>query len=237
MKKKIQGLRLIKFAILAGCMVLEAVAFGQNAKSQNVFLSSPALPENVRRVLVLPLTCESSRTELLDGCEMLDPILETELVKAKKFEVVPAGSAVLDSLTGQSAWTGGEILPSHFFDSLQRFYGCDAVLFCQLTTFCAYSPLSVGWRLKLVDVHTQKIIWAVDEAFDAGDPAVAKDAEQFQKQQQNVHGKTGSLLHSLVKYADRQPPVALDDQWSILNSPRYFGRYSAFKLLQTLPKR
>ncbi len=220
--------------VLTGCA---AIAFGQDLKSQNIFTSSSALPADMKRVVILPLAGETSRMDLSSGCEMLDPILQSELVKTKKFETVPAGSAMLRSLTGRSGWLGAEILPANFFDSLQRAYGCDAVLFCQLTAFRAYAPLIIGWRLKLVDARTRKIIWAADEIFDAGEPAVAKEAEQFQKQQQNIHGETRSLLKSLLKFADRQPPSALDDQWAVLNSPCYFGRYSVGKLLQTLPAR
>jgi hypothetical protein len=40
-----------------------------------------------------------------------------------------------------------------------------------------------------------------------------------------------------LKYADRQPQSALDEQWTILNSPAYFSQYSAVKLLETLPER
>jgi hypothetical protein len=103
--------------------------------------------------------------------------------------------------------------------------------------FHAYAPLATGWRMKLVDVATKKIIWAADVVFDASDPAVAKSAEQFQKQQQNVHGETKSLFKNLVRVADRQPASALDDQWVMLNSPRHFGQFAAIKLLQTLPER
>jgi hypothetical protein len=224
---------------LAGCAATTGgmVVFGQDSKLQNVFISSPVLPKDLKRVIVLPLACEKSRADLSSGCEMLDPVLQAEVAKTKKFEVIPAGSEMLRSLTGQSGWTGAEVLPADFFDSLQRAYGCDAVLFCQLTAFRAYAPLAVGWRLKLVDARSQKIIWAADEVFDAGEPAVAKGAEQFQKQQQHIHGETRSLLKTLLNYADRQPPSALDDQWDILNSPRYFGQFSAVKLLQTLPER
>ncbi len=225
--------------ILAGCAMLSSttIAFGQDIKSQNVFSASPILPKDLKRVAVLPLTCEKSRADLASGCEILDPILQAELVKTKKFEVVSAGSEMLRSLTGQPGWTGAEVLPTNFFDSLQRTYGCDAVLFCQLTMFHAYEPLAVGWRMKLVDATTKKIIWAADLVFDASDPAVVKGAEQFQKQQQNVHGETESLLKNLARVADRQPPSVLDDQWMILNSPRCFSQFSAVKLLQTLPER
>jgi hypothetical protein len=226
-------------AILTGCAALipDAVVFAQDSKTQNAFVSSPVLPKDLKRVVVLPLVGGESRVDLSSGCEMLDCVLQAELVKTKKFEVVPASSEMLRSLTGRSGWTGAEVLPADFFDSLQRAYGGDAVLFCQLTEFRAYAPLATGWRLKLVDLHTKKIIWAADEVFDAGVPAVAKGAEQFQARQQEVHGKTRSLLKALLKYADRQPPSALDDQWGILNSPRYFGQFTAEKLLLTLPER
>jgi hypothetical protein len=224
---------------LAGCMPLtrDVIVFGQDSKSQNVFISSSILPKDLKRVVVLPLTCERSRTDLSDGCEMLDPILQTELIKTKKFEVIPAGSEMLDNLTGRFGWTGAEVLPPDFFNSLEQTYGCDAVLFCQLTEFRAYAPLAVGWRMKLVDVHSQKIIWAADEVFDVGEPAVARGAEQFEKHQQHIHGESVFLFKTLLKLADRQPLPALDDQWEILNSPRCFGQYSAVKLLQTLPER
>ena len=238
MKKNFISRLLVACAVFTGCALMNGtIASGQDDKSQNVFVSSPVLPNDLKRVVVLPLAFKEPRADLGSGCEMLEPILQTELIKTKKFEVIPANPEMLRNLTGRLSWTGAEILPADFFDSLQRVYGCDAVLFCQLTAFRAYTPLAVGWRMKLVDVRTQKIIWAADEVFDAIEPAVAKDAEQFEKQQQNIHGETRSLLKTLLNYADRQPASALDDQWAILNSPRYFGRYSAVKVLQTLPTR
>jgi hypothetical protein len=237
--KKIFIIRLLVAGVIfVGCALTNGtIASGQDVKSQNVFTSSPVLPKDLKRVLVLPLAFKEPRADLGSGCEMLEPVLQSELAKTRKFEVVPVGAEMLRSLTGRFAWTGAEILPADFFDSLRRAYGCDAVLFCQLTAFRAYAPLAIGWRMKLVDVRSQKIIWAADEVFDAIEPAVAKGAEQFQKQQQNVHGETKSLLKTFLKLADREPLSALDDQWAILNSPRYFGQYSAAKLLQTLPER
>lgn len=239
MERKLTSRFCVACVVLAGWAALtrDTAVFGQDFAAPNVFSAAPVLPKDLKRVVVLPLACEASRVDLSDDCATLDPILQAELVKTKRFAVVSAGPEMLRSLTGRSSWTGGEVLPADFFDSLQRVYGCDAVLFCQLTVFRAYAPLAVGWRMELVDVHTGKIIWAADEVFDASEPAVARGAEQFEKQQQNIHGETRSLLKTLLRYADRQPASALDDQWVILNSPRYFGRYSAVKLLQTLPDR
>lgn len=239
MKKDTTGWSFVASAVLAGYAMLtcDTIAFGQDGKSENVFAASPALPKELKRVLVLPLTCDESRADLLGGCEALDPVLQAELVKTKKFEVVPTSPETMRALTGRFKWTGAEVLQSDFFDSLEKDFGCDAVLFCQLTEFHAYAPLAVGWRMKLVDAHTQKIIWAADQVFDASEPAVVKGAEQFQKTAQNSHGSIKLLLKTLFNYADRQPPSALDDQWAVLNSPRYFGQYSAAQLLLTLPKR
>jgi hypothetical protein len=38
-------------------------------------------------------------------------------------------------------------------------------------------------------------------------------------------------------WLNRQPEPVTDEQWTVLNSPRYFGEFSAATLLQTLPKR
>jgi hypothetical protein len=224
--------------ILAGAITLLATSgFAQGSKPQNIFDASTTLPDNIKRVTVLPLACDESRTDMSDGCDALNPILQTELAKTKRFEVVPIGPERLQSCTGRPAWTGTEALPANFFDALNQVQACDAVLFCQLTTYKAYVPLAIGWRLKLVDAHTQKVLWVVDEVFDASDAAVARNAKQFQKAQQNVDGNSKTLAKRAWNLLNRETPSDLDDQWDILNSPRYFGQFAAVTSLQSLPKR
>lgn len=187
-------------------------------RPDNVFAYPPALSANLQRVVVLPLTSDTPDADLRAGCEALQPILLEELVRVKKFEVVSADPEVLRQGSGRPAWTGGEELPADFLGSLKREYGCDGVLFCQLTVFRAYGPPVIGWRLKLVDVRTREILWAVDQVFDANDAVVAKSAWQF-----------------LLK---RDKSIAADEgRWEALNSPRLFGRYTAAKILETLPQR
>jgi len=210
--------------------------FGGNGKPDNIFVASPVLPAALKRVVVLPLAHQDAQADLSSGCDLLDPILQAELIKTKRFEMIAASPKTIQELTGQARWTGEEVLPPDFFGSLQRVYGCDAVLFCELTTYHAYPPLLIGWRMKLVDVSTQKIIWAADVVFDASDPAVSQSAEAYQKQQQGVD-KPVSLLNRMWTWIDRRSQPATDDQWTILNSPRYFGEFAATKLFDTLPQR
>ncbi len=211
--------------------------FAGDLKPDNIFAAAPVLPANLKRVVLLPLAQDDSQSDLASGCEMLAPVLQSELIKTKKFEVIAASVKSIQAITGRSSWTGGEILPANFFDSLQRVYGCDAVLFCQLTTFHPYAPLVIGWRMKLVEAATQKIIWSADVVFDASEPAVSKSAQEFQRQQQGTQDKPKTLFKRLVGWLNREPASAADAPWTVLNSPRYFGQFSAVKLLQTLPER
>ena len=202
-------------ATLAGCATpaRHAGVLTPDYQPENIFTYSH-LPSNFQRVAVLPLACETPRADLPEGCAALNPVLLAELAKTKKFEVVAVDAERLRSRTGQSGWTGTEVLPADFFESLRRSYGCDAVLFCQLTVFHAYAPLAVGWRMKMVDTRTRQILWAADEVFDAGQPSVLSGARHYQ----------------LAEHRASEP-----DDWGIRNSPRQFGQYAAAQLAARLP--
>jgi hypothetical protein len=227
---------MVGISLICALWLSSTLSSGADPTVDNVYVSSDTLPATLKRVLVLPLAHENSPAELANGCEMLYPVLQSELIKTKRFEVVVAEPKTIQGITGQPLWTGAEVLPPDFLGSLQRVYGCDAVLFCQLSTFHPYPPLNVGWRMKLVDVSSKKVIWATDLVFDAGDPAVCKNAEAYQKRQKGTE-RPSNLLNRVWTWLNRQPEPATDDQWTILNSPRYFGEFSAATLLQTLPKR
>jgi hypothetical protein len=184
----------------------------------NVYQMSPELPAELRRVAVLPVAWEDSQAGLSQGVEMLAPILLSEVIKTRKFEVVAVSPPDLRRQTGRLSCSDAEILPADFLDSLRRVYGCDAVLFSQLTVFRAYAPLAVGWRLKLVDVRTRQILWAVDEVFDAEQPEVLGQARLF-------HAAGQWLLHDP------------ENDWRVANSPRQFGQYAIAKSLAFLPNR
>jgi hypothetical protein len=207
-------------AFLAGCETPSAmtVAFRTPYKPDDVFLADGTglLPGDIKRVAMLPLACDARQTDLLAGRDTLAPVLFAELIKTKQFEVVQISRAELWRLTGRTDWTGDEVLPADILDLLKKDSGCDAVLFCELTGFRAYPPLAIGWRLKLVAVRQKKTLWAGDEYFDAGNPAVIAAVRHYQR-----HGQ-----------------MVLDDGsggWLAVNSPCRFGQYSIDSLLDTLP--
>jgi hypothetical protein len=205
---------------LSGCAVgtpRDLVRF-KSYEPQNVFVDSSTLPKNIRRVVVLPLVCDENDVNLDEGCAQLQPVLASELIKTKKFEVVSSDSAFLKNRTSRADWTGEEPLPPELFSLLREKSGCDAVLFSRLTVFRSYPPLAVGWRVRLVDIQSGKTVWSADEVFDGGEAAV----------------ENGARKHQLI---EERTPSGAPDVWFIQNSPTKFGQYTAARLLATLPAR
>jgi hypothetical protein len=184
----------------------------------NVHRAAPVLPDTLRRVAVLPLVCDTANSEAIAGAAALEPVLNSELVKTKKFELLFVSGETLREITGRSQWAAEEPLPKDFLEKLRASLGCDAVVFRRLTEYRPYPPVAVGWSLKLVDTQNATIWWAADEVFDADRPSVVNGARRYQRQ---------------VDYA----AGGSEDTARILNSPRTFGHYAASTLLATLPER
>lgn len=189
---------------------------GAGYTPQNVYRSVETLPADVRRVAVLPLAIPRSDTQFSEGRDLLSPILESQFSKRQAFEIVRITSDQLRRWTGKTVWKAEEPLPPDLLNRLREQYGCQAVIFAQLTQFHPYGPVQIGWSLKLVDSRRAEIYWAVDELFDAGIPAVANSARRFALDSQNE----GSPL---------------PDSSFVLNSPSRFGEYSLNALLATMP--
>jgi hypothetical protein len=207
--------------LVTGCHTIATpsdLVRGKGYRPQNIYAESPALPKNIRRVVVLPLVCDESDTVMNDGRATLEPVLVSELIKTKKFEVVTSDGAFLKNRAGRADWTSEESLPPDLFALLRENSACDAVLFARLTVFRAYPPLAVGWRLRLVNAETGRTIWSADEVFNGGEPSVKDGARRLQ------------LL------AERDASSA-PDEWFMHNSPAKFGQYTAASLFATLPAR
>jgi len=233
-------MKCLAFALLMTVAMVPAGALAGNTTGPipaNVYVASPVLPVGLKRVLLLPFACENPNNNLSGGCETLDPVLQQELTKVGRFEIVSANPEALRTCTGSLSWTGDEVLPANFFESLKHVYACDAVLFCELTRFRPDPPLAIGLRLKLADASTGKILWSTDEVFDAGNLDVAKSAQEYEKARQPHHNIAYNVYSFFAWCVNTPTRSALDDQWNILNSPRLFGQYCADTLLQTLPPR
>ncbi|MBL9137225.1 MAG: hypothetical protein JNK85_15235 [Verrucomicrobiales bacterium] len=202
----------------AGCAGLtqRMAIVGPSYEPGNVYLGGEKLPRSLKRVAVLPVTARGVDPELGGSRATLEQVLQTELGKHARFEVVPVMPDNLRQWTGRSQWATTDRFPTNFFDRLREGTGCDAVLFAQVTDFRAYPPLAVGWRLQLLDCDGLQVWWAVDEHFDASEPAVANAARRYH-----------------LEHAGK--PAELTDTGEILYSPRRFGSYAANAVVATCP--
>lgn len=184
----------------------------------NVHRKSDVLPLEIKRVAVLPVAGMTGDVSLDAGTDALGPVLQAELEKSKRFEIVPVSPEEMERLTGQARWRPDERLPHDFFEQMQTRTGCDAVMFCELTRYNAYPPLVVGWKLSLVQGTGPEILWSADEMFDAGNPEVAGGARTYYTQHIKVE-------------------APLQDSETILRAPTLFGQYSLSSVFGTLPRR
>ncbi|MEC8928585.1 MAG: hypothetical protein VX705_05170 [Verrucomicrobiota bacterium] len=179
---------------------------------------------HVRRVAVMPLVAGRGNSLTIRGTELLQPVLNEELARAGVFESVPLTKRKLEYLTGAPEVRPDEPLPNNFAEILQRMNKrddaeevCQAVLFCELTTYRPDPPMALGWKLHLFDLKSGELLWAFDETFDAGNPKVSNSLRRFLR------------THRLVT-----DPAA--HEWMVLNSPRHLSRFSLAMALDTLRK-
>lgn len=207
-------------SLLCGCKTarLSDPVMGADYRPENIYRSQKQLPVHIRRVAVLPTTCDQGQSDLVSGLDALAAVIVEELGKTKRFELVTVTPEQLRAWTGRSSWRAEETLPANLLQNLHKQLDCDAVLFSRLTQYRAYPPLAVGFSFKLAEVSQAELLWTVDEIFDASEPNVVNSARRYQLTREQL-------------------PASLADSRSILNSPSGFGRYAANRVFQTLPLR
>jgi hypothetical protein len=206
--------------VLTGCGTLPMgdTVRGPVYAPANVHRSVELLPITMRRVALLPATARIGEVEA-SGADAVSGLLLAELQRQHRLEVFHVNHADLARWSGRRDWAVSDQLPADFLESVRKHTGAEAVLFPEITTYRAYPPLAIGLRMTLVEVQSARVLWAVDDLLDAGNPQVSNGARQFYLDQM----KGGS-----------ETPF---DSQSVLDSPRRFSRYVIATLLGTMPDR
>lgn len=206
--------------ILAGCQTPKPSLpeLGARFEPKNVYRAVDALPGNLQRVVLMPVTLSTPDLATLDHRNQLAKILEEELRKTHRFEVIKATPEELRRGFGKDAFSAGEPLPADLLTRIQSAHSADGVIFAQLASYRPFPPVAIGWELRLVTADQGGTLWSIDETFDASQAEVARSARDYFR----GHNTGASEL------ADPQ---------SDLRSPSRFCRYTAQTVWQTLPKR
>ena len=210
---------------LAGCKTASiknpGIVVGPFHKPANYSLANGAMPVEMRRVALLPLTSAMNTVEPQSGRQMLQKFLQAEIAKSGLFEVVYVPESKMEQLTGRPAWRMIDELPLDFIEQITREYDCQGVLFSHLTVYQPYPPLNIGWRMGLVylspESNNGSVVWEIDDVFNAGQKSVMNSARR-----------------NAIKNGLSDPE--LDMEPGLLNSPRRFGRYTAEAVVATMSR-
>lgn len=221
--------------LMSGCATgsLDPGLTGPFHRPSNFNLTDSTLPEDVRRIAVLPLaTSRPSEITLGAGRNSLQPVLYDEILKSRLFEAIAVSEEQMAQWTGKKIWRQDEVLPADFIVRIEDQTACDAILFCELTSFSAYPPLAIGWKFLLVKTDGQ-VLWSFDDIFDAGEPQVANSARRFEYDRERSR-------FELLQQSDQrsgsvwQYRVAGSDS---VDSPTHFGKYTVNAAFRTLAGR
>src|SRR5580658_3047032 len=88
--------------VLSGCEMIPVVHTPLEAryKPSNIYTDSPTLTPEIKRVAVLPMTVLQATEAFQAGLDSLQPLLGTELDKAKRFELIIVTPEELHRWTG-----------------------------------------------------------------------------------------------------------------------------------------
>ncbi|MBI2949664.1 MAG: hypothetical protein HYY23_18675 [Verrucomicrobia bacterium] len=220
-------------AFFAGCATQTPLDHGLTGPFHhpgNYYLTDRKLPEGLGRIAMLPLTSAEDDLAARSGRESLQTILYGELIKARLFEVALVPSEKLEQLTGKPAWSSDNQLPADFLVRIREATACDAILFSRLSNFRPYPPLAIGWHLMLVNAEDGRIIWKLDEVFDAGEPRVWNSARRYAVENERTQAEFTRLAGT--KHGAAFPSRVTGLEW--INSPRHFAKYAASAAIETL---
>jgi Peptidoglycan-synthase activator LpoB len=87
-----------------------------------------------------------------------------------------------------TAWNALEVRPDSAYTLEQlmtahKLLGTDALLIGTVTSYSPYPRMAMGLRLKLVDLRTGQVVWAIQQIWDAADKATQERIKKYFEQQ------------------------------------------------------
>ncbi len=193
-------------AVTAGCRT-----FGPAPAEQATYYSNPAkLPSSVSRVAVIEFYNQSAYPQV--SAEMTDAVYQA-LQKKHIF-----GLFVIRA--SDPAWKNLQIHPESPYTleqllATRKAIGGDAVLVGTVTHYLPYPHMSLGLRLKLIDLYDGQLLWAFEQFWDTADKATEERIKKYF--QDELRGGFAPLKQELVNL-----------------SPMNFAKFVSYEVAQTV---
>lgn len=198
--KTLKPVLLILSVVLAGC----AVSDRSNSTADYYYLNPQKNPAHLGRVAIVELKNKSTYPRAcLDVTEELFRALQKKQLFS--LSIVHRTDPAWKSL--QENWFPGAPRQAGAFDeplakSPQEFSGlikklkCNAVLVGTLTQYRPYPHLVLGLRLKLIDLRDGRLVWALEQVWDADDKTTERRIKEYYAE--TIHSGIGSLDKQLI---------------------------------------
>jgi len=87
-----------------------------------------------------------------------------------------------------TAWKALEVRPDSTYTleqlmTARKLLGTDALLIGTVTSYSPYPRMAMGLQLKLVDLRTGQVVWAIQQIWDAADKATQERIKKYYNQQ------------------------------------------------------
>jgi hypothetical protein len=177
----ISGMALCFFAGCQGKPVAPMV--GSYYLSPNADLSS------LGRVALVELDNNSSYPEIAKNAT---DAIYVGLQKKQRFglTVIPQNEAIWRSLQSEadSSYSPEQLL------EMRKALKCDAVLTGAITQYEPYPHMSIGLRLRLIDMRSGGLLWAIEQVWDSADRSVSHRIKQHLKSQEGMGSGNEELV-------------------------------------------
>jgi len=161
------GALLTAALLLAGCMAEAESRVGYYAAPRRDLIE-------VRRVAMLPLANETDHPGTEAG---LSEELFQAVQRRQLFHVQPVAADNPDAAALPAV--GARPFALQELACLRRTLGADAVLAGTVTRWQPYPRMQTGLYLRLVDLRTGRVLWAVDHVWDASDEHTQRRIQRF----------------------------------------------------------
>ena len=181
-------------------------------KPQGHFYLDAKVPiSSVNRVALLELDNQSSERELP---ELLAQSLADEIGKKHLFSIrsIERSDPAWNTLNLEDI----ETYSYEDLDLIRQDLNIDAIIFGTIERYGSFPRKMMAMKIKMVDVRTGQLIWAVEQVWDSTDKQVELRMKRYYKKEL----RTG------------YEPL----NWEVLNtSPRAFNKFVSYEVADTLP--
>ncbi len=158
-----------------------------------------AWPREINRVAVLPLHDTTSSLRPKSLLEY-DRIWLGQLQRTERAEFVNLSRDRTDRWFTATSAESTSALPPDLFTAIATETGAQAVVMLDIVYLPQHRADSIGIRVKLIELSTQRILWMADESFDLREGLSRSTIKRFLK------GQSGTGQVGNAKVALRQSP-------------------------------